>query len=348
MSLEPLKVGAASVGPMPTTQDTEATTGTQRSGAATFFKEIGKKMASVAKSIGEGIAALAPKHKPTSESLSPGSKAAFAELRDLMKKADKLERLDNPTPTQQAKLQEVKADLKAARAEVKQHLKEQFFNGGLYAAAQSETNKTILESAKFPSSDPAQTLEDALSFVLTPDRIEGIVKSGMKIDEAVSIFVYSQGAYSAINKELRGGAPSEFMQALTDKVTSGLARLPPFEEPVYRIVTLPPSVDKQYQEGATVSDKGLLSTTFNVDFDLFGGGTSHVLSIVGHGESAGRDISWLAETPGEKEVLFPPGTEFVVKQRDQAEMPQVIGKMSDGKTDKYDSQVGILLVQKPK
>jgi hypothetical protein len=353
MSLNPVKVGTTPVNTQPTpTQDTAVTTDTttQKSGAATFFKGIGKAMASVVKSIGEGIANLAPKHKPTSESLSPGSKAAFAEYRALLKKQDKLEKLENPTPAQQAKLQEVKDELKAARAEVKQHLKNQFYNSPLYLAAQNEPNKTILNDSKngYDSSDPAESLRTALGNILgSPKKFDALMKSGLKIDQAVAINLYSDGAYSGINRELRSGKPGDFIQQVAASVTAGLARLPPFEEPVYRVVSLPPFIDKQYHEGATVSDTGLLSTTYNVDFDLFGGGTSHVLSIVGHGDSAGRDISWISQSPHEKEVLFPPGTEFVVKQRDQAEMPAVIGKTPDGR-DKFDSTVGLLLVQKPK
>lgn len=352
MPLNPVKVGTPNIGTTPvdtgTTQGTEDTGRTQKSGAATFFKGIGKAMANVVKSIGEGISNLAPKHKPSSESLSPGSKAAFANFRELLKKQDKLEKLDNPTPSQQAKLQEVKDEIKAARDEVRQHLRNQFFNGELYAAAQNEPNKSILASKDFKSTDPAATVKDALNYVLmASSKVDKIIASGLKIDEAVGIHLYTQGAYSGINKELRGGTPSPFIQELANKVTSGLARLPPYEEPVYRVVSFPPSVDRNYHEGATVADPGLMSTTYNVDFDFLGGGTSHVLSIVGHGDSAGRDIAWLSETPGEKEVLFPPGTQFVVKQRDQAEMPNVVGSQPDG-TPIYDSQVGILLVQKPK
>lgn len=353
MSLNPVKVGsgAATLTPTPgadATQNTEATP--QTSGAAAFFKGIGKKMASAAKAIGQGISNLAPKHKPTAESLSPGSKAAFSNLRVLLKERDKLEKVDNPTPAQQTRLDELKDEVKTARREVVKHMKEQLKNGPLYAAAQNEANKHILDNppGKFYSSDPASTVFQAMHDIcLDPKRIEEIVKKGMKTEEAVSIFLYTQGAFAGINRELRGGAPGDFIQQVTKNVNSGLARLPPYEEPVYRVVNLPASVDNQYQVGATVSDRGMLSTTCNPDFDVWGGGNSHVISIVGQGDSAGRDVSWLSESPGEKEVLFPPGTEFVVKQRDQAATPQVIGKQANGE-DQFDSQVGLLLVQKPK
>lgn len=58
-------------------------------------------------------------------------------------------------------------------------------------------------------------------------------------------------------------------------------------------------------------------------------------------------MSWLSASPDDMGMPFPQGAGLVVRQRDQAEMPKVIGK-SDDRKDRFDSTGGILQHQKPK
>lgn len=353
MPIEPAKVGGLTVPTPPPPQGGADQTSRTKGGRpidgapVAFFKEAGRKITDAFKALGQGISNLAPKHSPTSDKLSKEAKAAFADHRAAAAEVERLEKAGNLTDVQKTELKQAKADLATARKEAVKHLKQEFFASKLYQRAQDEPDKGIFNNPpKFVSTDPAESLHDAAIMILgSPSKIDTILKKGLTIEQAVSMYIYTQGAYSGINKELRGGAPGEFIQRLEKSVTTGLEKLPPFTGPLYRIVSLPDTVDKNYQEGATVSDKAILSSTFNVDFDLFGGGTSHVLTIVGSEKSAGRDVSWLSESAHEKEVIFPPGTQFKVIQRDQAEMPQVIKTQPDG-TQVFDSQVGLLLVQK--
>ncbi|HSJ01700.1 MAG TPA: ADP-ribosyltransferase [Verrucomicrobium sp.] len=133
----------------------------------------------------------------------------------------------------------------------------------------------------------------------------------LDVDELVAINAYTQIDYAEINSSLRDPkkypmAPEN--QVITDLCIQGLSKLPPFVGTVFRGTNLPEDKDKQCVDRAVMTDAAFTSTSATKPFD----GTHHFeIDCTGNG----RDVSFLSEFPDEGEVLFPPGQQFGVLQR---------------------------------
>jgi hypothetical protein len=141
--------------------------------------------------------------------------------------------------------------------------------------------------------------------------------------EMIALNEYTEQSFWAFNGDLRGGNPSLDNLAQRDAMISGLAKLPDFHGQCHRGVSLPKDSDNLHRVNMTVSDLAFTSTSSSTD-EAFAG--THQMVIE---SSHGKDISFLSSRPNEKEVLFPPGTQFRVLAREGA-----VGYMtSDTKPD---------------
>ncbi len=121
---------------------------------------------------------------------------------------------------------------------------------------------------------------------------------------------YTGSGYRELNDALRSSAVDASQQARIEAIERALQQLPPYDGPVVRGTNLPAEVLAQYRPGEYIIEKGFMSTTMNpvvAQSPAFAGNVEfRVLS------STGRDISAVSLFPSEREVLFPPGTRFLV------------------------------------
>jgi hypothetical protein len=132
-------------------------------------------------------------------------------------------------------------------------------------------------------------------------------------EEASAIIGYSTNLYPGFNSPLRKGihqlAADE--AALTKLAVSGLNKMPAFSGQVYRHGQNFPGYAQLNRVGAVVSDMAFLSTAREQKGCVGGGEHHEVLEVLV--SKSGRDVSPLsAFGKGEAEVLFKPGTRFVV------------------------------------
>jgi hypothetical protein len=148
----------------------------------------------------------------------------------------------------------------------------------------------------------------------SPTALQAMKAGGLSLTEAVSIFMYTTGDYSSINAQLRTGRVSGDVRAVTDECISGMAKLPPHDETVSRLVNLPDRVAAQHVEGATIQYDAFTSTSTKPNGDENFNGNMFMLMEPKPG-SSGKDVSMFSNLPDEQEVLFPPGTQFQVIER---------------------------------
>lgn len=155
---------------------------------------------------------------------------------------------------------------------------------------------------------------------LVPTLLEGAssdvrdlhARGGLNSHEVVGIYFYTTAAYEWLNKPLRANDSAALAKwdATIKVASSGLNKLPGFSCSVKRGTGLPPEVLDQLVEGASFREKAFMSTTLGripkafvkpVEFKI---NSDHC-----------KAISWASQYPNEKEVLFPPGSEFGVVAR---------------------------------
>jgi hypothetical protein len=98
------------------------------------------------------------------------------------------------------------------------------------------------------------------------------------------------------------------IQARADRVSTGLAKLPPQPGTTYRGVNFSSDIAKNYQEGTVVTERAFTSTSTDasVATGAFDGNT--LMTVTGH---SGRDIAPFSDYP-ESEILYDKGTQFQV------------------------------------
>ncbi len=148
----------------------------------------------------------------------------------------------------------------------------------------------------------------------------------VKLDEAIALRLYSSSAYSALNNSLRAKDPSALPQyANTIKAaSSGLAHIP--EEPctVTRgVQDLSDIAIQVLKNGQRYKEAGFTSTSY--DGEDFGGKIRFTIK-----SDQCRKIDWLADVSSEKEVLFPPGSEFIVDKAQLVETVENGKKVTEG------------------
>lgn len=137
--------------------------------------------------------------------------------------------------------------------------------------------------------------------------------SHLDSDDLGALADYTGPGYLDLNNALRGGEVDASQQARIEAVKTALAKLPPYEGPVIRGTNLPAEVLARYRPGEVITEDAFLSTTTNA-------GVARSPTFAGNVEfrilsKSGRDISPFSVFPGEREILFPPGTKFYVSSR---------------------------------
>jgi hypothetical protein len=132
-----------------------------------------------------------------------------------------------------------------------------------------------------------------------------------------SIRLYTGSAYDEINSYLRGTdstfnirTPEELAQ-ISDDISRGLDRLPPYEGTTFRGTNLPDSILDNIEQGGRYSDPAFSSTSESIDVaQNFRSDGNALFHIDG---TAGRDIQHISIfDKTEAEVLFDKGHEFTV------------------------------------
>jgi hypothetical protein len=143
---------------------------------------------------------------------------------------------------------------------------------------------------------------------------DGAGGAGLTSEDRAAIHDYTTNdGYQTMNPFLRD--PSGYSEAekaaiseRADRVSAGLAKLPPRPGTTYRGVDFSPDLVKNYQEGAIVTERAFTSTSTDpaVATGAFSGNT--LMTITGH---SGRDIAPFSDYP-ESEILYDKGTRFQV------------------------------------
>lgn len=132
-------------------------------------------------------------------------------------------------------------------------------------------------------------------------------------DEASAIIGYSTNLYPGFNSPLRKGIQQLAADeaALTKLAVSGLNKMPAFTGQVYRHGQNFPGYAQLNRVGGVVSDMAFVSTAREQKGCVSAAEYHEVLEVIV--SQSGRDVSPLsAFGKGEAEVLFKPGTRFVV------------------------------------
>jgi len=98
--------------------------------------------------------------------------------------------------------------------------------------------------------------------------------------------------------------------ARIEAIKNALQKLPIYRGSVVRGTDLPSEVLSQYRPGEVITEKAFLSTTTNpavARSTAFSGNVEFRIASF-----TGRDVSSVSMFPGEREILFPPGTRFFV------------------------------------
>jgi hypothetical protein len=128
------------------------------------------------------------------------------------------------------------------------------------------------------------------------------------IDEMIAIRGYAAEDYALLNKALRAqdAAELERLSGYIQKATSGLEKLPPYAGTVNRGASMTEDMVARYVPGQTVTEAGFTSTSAKGGTP-FKGNTNFIIK-----SKTGKDVSMISKFPKEKEILFPPGTQFKV------------------------------------
>lgn len=114
--------------------------------------------------------------------------------------------------------------------------------------------------------------------------------------------------YRMLNSALRNNGAAELkrLEPYIKVATSGLDQLPPHRGTVFRGTTLNAEQAAKYEPGKIVTEPHFMSTSTEMG-EAFPGNTKYVVNSV-----QGKEVSFLSEVPGEKEVLFRPDSQFEV------------------------------------
>ena len=140
------------------------------------------------------------------------------------------------------------------------------------------------------------------------------VPAGIDKNELVAIRLYTSSAYRKVNQALRTRDPATLpaMESIIKAASSGLNKLPAAPCNAKRGTGLPDNILKALEKDTQFIECAFLSTTYG-DIPL-----TFRKDITFEIESDRcAKIDWMSEFPNEKEVLFPPGSEFYVTDRQE-------------------------------
>jgi hypothetical protein len=139
---------------------------------------------------------------------------------------------------------------------------------------------------------------------------------GMTTIEKVAVYGYTTSDYGYLNRGLReagglGNVQHDGLKSYAQHAVNGLAKLPdatPDPGKSYKTVERGISgfagIAERYQAGKTVTEHAFTSTSEGRGYD---GDWQFTIK-----SSHGKDVSGLSKYGSEKEILFPPGTQFQV------------------------------------
>jgi hypothetical protein len=138
----------------------------------------------------------------------------------------------------------------------------------------------------------------------------------MTIEEAVALFDYSNFDFAIINQALRNPMGySDLIPKLEPEIKTliaGLSRLPDFQGIVFRGTEFPADILEQHQIGKAVTYAAFTSTSKSSDIiEHYFKNRVWIQIRSKHGKS----VSELSHNDWEEEVLFLPGTRFLVRDR---------------------------------
>lgn len=144
----------------------------------------------------------------------------------------------------------------------------------------------------------------------------------MTIPERVALYGYTCADYKVLNPVLwkQTPAPDPGIKAYIDHAKAAIAKAPlPKPDPNHGLVVTERGVnnpahddkwvEERYQDGTELKEFGFISTTAGK------GNGDYIFSVFSTG--GGRDIAGFSAWPAEKEVVFPPGTTFMIVKNDQ-------------------------------
>jgi hypothetical protein len=149
--------------------------------------------------------------------------------------------------------------------------------------------------------------------------------AAVPVEELMLTAAYISDQFIPMNAALRApeADPTGDLAAAIGCVASALGRLPPFQGTVYRALGgSDPARLEAYQPGAVLTEKAFTSTTPS---DAAAWRFGKVMLVI-DAKHAGKEIWPLAGNMnrGEQEVLFPPGTRFEVKSREENERGKLV------------------------
>jgi hypothetical protein len=139
----------------------------------------------------------------------------------------------------------------------------------------------------------------------------------LSIEECLAIRAYTGEAWAGVNAALRGATnPTSVTNALAKNIISGLGKLPGFSGRVIRSESMTlTEASARYAPGKTIVSEGLMSTSRAGAVAQREGNIALTIQAIGKN---GKDIAALSAKAGKEfEVLFPPGTRFVVEKVQQ-------------------------------
>jgi hypothetical protein len=185
-----------------------------------------------------------------------------------------------------------------------------------------ETAAKYAEQVAAAKNDPMVGLMGKTKFLNCLFAVDKNIKAnnfathGMTTIEKVAVYGYTTSDYGFLNKGLReagglGNVQHAGLKSYVQHAANGLAKLPdaaPDPGKSYTTVARGVSgfagIAERYQAGKTVTEHAFTSTSQGRGYD---GDWQFTIK-----SSHGKDVSGLSKYASEKEILFPPGTQFQV------------------------------------
>ena len=213
-------------------------------------------------------------------------------------------------------------------------------------------NTPANSSASTPSGSPkkftptkpvifSKDVQDVLYDKLRPEAKSLSNQYSLTKTEAAAIYAYTRNEYyrdmnaalRVVNKDgnvdassaaalKNAGITDDGLAEMIAATVSGMKKLPPDQTDTSVFLALgrndsvPEEFLEPYAQGASVTMGPFYSSTVSMPtVEGWWDGSDHFLSVLQNVNGNGRDISAFSEFPNEKEVLFMPGTRFIVLGR---------------------------------
>lgn len=145
------------------------------------------------------------------------------------------------------------------------------------------------------------------------------------MEELVALREYTIGSYEYINEALRSPNPAEVLpyEAQIKCIVSAMNRFPSYLGEVFRGTDMTDWQLLKYRPGNIITEDAFTSTSRG---NPFSGNTMFSITSL-----TGKRIETISRVPHEREVLFPPGTKFLVKRFIDGEYGDVLIELEEVK-----------------